>query len=320
MDKKKRVLAAIEGKMDEVDRPPVSVWYHFGTQFMDGRAAADVAVAFFRHYDFDFLKMMNDRPWPMPAGLASVQTADDLARFAALTMDEPSFREQLAALSRAARAVGRDAFVIETVFNPFGIARRTMKRQAANLMRESPDRFLDWLACCSDNLVRYVRAAAATGIGGVFFSVNGAEAEGLSDGEFAKFVRPFDLRVLEAAASAGPLLVGHVHGKRLVMDRVLGYPVAALNWSHLRDNPSIAAIRSRTGRCIIGGMDEIDTTRLTAAEIVAAVHEAARDAAGGGFMAGPGCAVPPDAAPELIRAPREAVEVLKVSPPRPSRR
>jgi uroporphyrinogen decarboxylase len=311
MTKRERVIAALGGRMAEIDRPPVSVWYHFGTQFMKGRAAADVAVAFFRHYDFDFLKMMNDRPWPMPAGLASVETVDDLARFGALDMDEPSFREQLAALSRAVRAVGRDALVIETVFNPLGIARRTMRQQAAVLMRESPERFVDWLACCTENLVRYVRAAARTGIGGVFLSVNGAEAEGLSAEEFARFVRPFDLRVIEAAASVGPLLVGHIHGRALDMERVLGYPVAALNWSHLHDNPSMAVIRGRTDRCLIGGMDEIRTTQLTAREIVNAVHAAARAAAGGGFMAGPGCAVPADAAPDLIRAPRDAVEMMR---------
>lgn len=95
------------------------------------------------------------------------------------------------------------------------------------------------------------------------------------------------------------------------MDRVLDYPVAALNWSHRHDNPSIAEVRRRTGRCLIGGMDEIGTTHLTAREIVDSVFAAAREAEGGGFMAGPGCAVPPDAAPELIRAPREAVELLR---------
>jgi uroporphyrinogen decarboxylase len=309
--RRERVLAALEGRMAEIDRPPASVWYHFGTHFMGGRAAADVAVAYFRHYDFDFLKMMNDRPWPRPAGLASVETADDLAQFGALDMDEPAFGEQLAALRRAVRGIGRDALVIETVFNPFGIARRTLKRKAAQLMREAPGPFVDWLACCTENLVRYLKAAARTGIGGVFFSVNGGERDGLTAQEFARFVRPFDLRVLEAAAAVGPFLVGHIHGKNLDLDRVIDYPVAALNWSHLHDNATIAEVRGRTRRCLIGGMDELHTTQLTPREIVDAVLAAARDAAGGGFMAGPGCAVPSDAAPELIRAPRDAVELLR---------
>ena len=129
--------------MEAIDRPPASVWYHFGTQFMHGRAAADTAVAFFRHYDFDFLKMMNDHPWPTPAGLSSIDTPEDLSRFGPLNMDEPSFREQLAALSRACRLVGRDAVVIDTVFNPYGIAHRTLKRRTAGFMKESPERFVD---------------------------------------------------------------------------------------------------------------------------------------------------------------------------------
>ncbi|HSV91611.1 MAG TPA: uroporphyrinogen decarboxylase family protein [Desulfobacterales bacterium] len=125
-----------------------------------------------------------------------------------------------------------------------------MKRRAAPLMRDAPERFLDWLAVCTGNLVRYLRAAARTGIGGIFLSVNGAEDGELSDAEYARFVRPFDLGVIEAAASVGPLLIGHVHGRNLAMDRVLDHPVAALNWSHLHDNPTIAEVRRRTGRCL----------------------------------------------------------------------
>jgi uroporphyrinogen decarboxylase len=145
----------------------------------------------------------------------------------------------------------------------------------------------------------------------VFFSVNGAEAESMTDEEFARFVRPFDLQVLEAARAVGPLLVGHIHGKNLRMDRVLDYPVAVWNWSHLHDNPGIAEIRRRTTTCLMGGMDEFGTSRITPGQIVDSVLEAAAQAAGGGFMAGPGCAVGADIAPDLIAAPRVAVEKLR---------
>ena len=311
MTKKQRVLAAIEGKTSALDRPPVSVWYHFGTQFMEGRKAADVEAAFFRHYDLDFLKMMNDQPWPLPEGMEAVQGPDDLARFGRLTLEEPAFREQRAALSRACRLVGRDALVIDTVFNPWGIARRTLRRSAARFLREEPERLLGWLELCTENLVRWIRSAASTGIGGVFYSVNGADADSLTDDEFNRFVRPFDLRALEAAQGTGPLLVGHIHGKNLRMQRVLDYPVAVLNWSHLHDNQSIADVRKTSSRCIIGGMDEILTTQLTPPDVVASVLAAAEEARGGGFIAGPGCAIPADQPPALIRAARRAVEMLR---------
>ena len=309
--KKARVLAAIEGRVEASDRPPVSVWYHFGSQFLDGRRAGDLEVAFFRHYDFDFLKMMNDYPWPLPDGLAAITAPAELGRFTRLTMQEAPFREQRAALQRACRFVGREAFVIDTVFNPWGVARRTLKRRAAEFLREDPKRMLDWLALCAENQCRYIAEAARTGIGGIFYSINGADEETMSDEDFARFVRPFDLQCLKAAQEVGPLVVGHVHGARLRMERVIDYPVTVFNWSHLHENPTIAEVRRMTPRCLMGGMDEIGTSQLTPEEIIRSVLDAADAAAGGGFMAGPGCAVPADIAPDLIAAPRVAVETLR---------
>jgi uroporphyrinogen decarboxylase len=92
---------------------------------------------------------------------------------------------------------------------------------------------------------------------------------------------------------------------------VIDYPVPVLNWSHLHDNESLAQVRRRTTRCLIGGMDEIEASQLTARDIVESVTAAAREAKGGGFIAGPGCAVPADIPPDLIRAPREAMEMLR---------
>jgi uroporphyrinogen decarboxylase len=309
MNKKQRVLAALEGRMD-IDRPPASVWYHFGTAFLPGVEAGKLEAKYFAHYDWDFLKMMNDYPWPFPETLSFVESLEDLSRFGRLSDDAPSFREQLAALRTACGRVGKEAFVIDTVFNPFGVARRTMKKRTMAFLREAPEKMLGWLELCTENMVMYLKAAARTGIGGIFFSVNGADSETFTDDEFERFVKPFDLRVLEEAKSIGPLIVGHIHGTRLAMERVLSYPVSAFNWSHLHDNPTISEIRVRTPTCIIGGMDEVGTSHLTPDEIIRSVLKAAEEARGGGFMAGPGCAVPTDAAPALIGAPRRAVEML----------
>jgi uroporphyrinogen decarboxylase len=95
------------------------------------------------------------------------------------------------------------------------------------------------------------------------------------------------------------------------MERVLDYPVPVLNWSHLHDNEGIAEVRKRTARCIIGGMDEIGASQLTPEDIIASVIAASEEAKGGGFMAGPGCAVPADISPALIEAPLRAVEWMR---------
>ncbi|HVQ61161.1 MAG TPA: hypothetical protein VMS53_03675, partial [Burkholderiales bacterium] len=72
MNKIERVVRALKG--DETDRPPFSFWYHFGLQHMAGRKYAEAQVDFYRAFDVDFIKVMNDYPYPMPSGLDALAT------------------------------------------------------------------------------------------------------------------------------------------------------------------------------------------------------------------------------------------------------
>jgi len=76
MNKIERVDRVLNG--DEVDRPPVSLWYHFGIQHAGGRQFARITLDFFKYYDFDFLKVMNDYFYQPPQGLDAVKTKEDL--------------------------------------------------------------------------------------------------------------------------------------------------------------------------------------------------------------------------------------------------
>ena len=67
MTKIERVRAALSGA--EVDRPPFSVWYHFGLQHATAERTAQTHVEFFEAYNLDWLKVMNDYSYPMPRGI-----------------------------------------------------------------------------------------------------------------------------------------------------------------------------------------------------------------------------------------------------------
>ena len=56
MTKIERVRAALAGA--EVDRPPFSVWYHFGLQHAPAERTAQIHVEFFEGYNLDWLKVM----------------------------------------------------------------------------------------------------------------------------------------------------------------------------------------------------------------------------------------------------------------------
>jgi hypothetical protein len=54
MTKIERVRAALSGA--EVDRPPFSVWYHFGLQHAPAERTAQTHVEFFEAYNLDWLR------------------------------------------------------------------------------------------------------------------------------------------------------------------------------------------------------------------------------------------------------------------------
>src|SRR5215216_682064 len=110
LKKIERVLSALNG--DEVDRPPFSFWYHFGLQHMPGREHAEAEIEFYRAYDLDFLKVMNDYPYPLPKGLEAVETEDDWNRVEPVEGSDTCWTEQLTALSIINDEIGREALFI----------------------------------------------------------------------------------------------------------------------------------------------------------------------------------------------------------------
>ena len=96
MNKIERVRAALAGQ--PVDRPPLTVWYHFGNQHAPAERTAQVHLEFFDHYDLDLLKLMNDYDYPMPAGLEVIASPADLARLHPFDPAETPFGTQLGAV------------------------------------------------------------------------------------------------------------------------------------------------------------------------------------------------------------------------------
>src|SRR4030066_148614 len=85
-------------KGEPVGRPPLSLWYHFGVQHGKGTQFARLALDYFRFYDFDFLKVMNDYFYPLPEGLDAVRTGADLRRIGRFDVERAPWREQFQAL------------------------------------------------------------------------------------------------------------------------------------------------------------------------------------------------------------------------------
>jgi uroporphyrinogen decarboxylase len=304
MTKIERVRAALAGK--PVDRPPFSIWYHFGNQHASPERTAQVHLEFFEAYDLDLLKVMNDYDYPMPEGMEIMTTPDDLKRLAPLDVTRTPLGRQLKAIELISKSLKGRALFVDTVFNAWNTVRRNLVKEAmAPLMAEHPEALEAALQIVNDNLIKYALASLERGAAGIFLSVP-ASAESVTPEQYARFMRPFDLELLNAVRGKGECHILHAHGEKLYLDQILDYPVHVLSWADLNGGPSIAEVRRRTTLTLMAGLDHIKFPYVSARAIREQVKAARAQAGNTKFILAPGCSVPTYSFPPLIKAARDA--------------
>ncbi|MEO8507546.1 MAG: uroporphyrinogen decarboxylase family protein [Betaproteobacteria bacterium] len=293
MNRRERFLAAVGGRA--VDRPPTVAWVHFLSDHLPGDETARLHLEFLRAYNWDVAKLMNDYRYPVPHGLELLDSAEAMRRFKPLSLDERSFAEQLRAIECLRRELGPEWPILDTLFDPCQQVLRNVGFNQAVALPQHRDAALEMLDAVTDTLCRYVAAARNAGADGFFLSINGAIQSGFPRGgdadTFRDFQRPFDLRLLDAAK--GTVRVLHVHGVGLDLDRVIDYPCEVFSVSdRLQGNPSLAELRRRTDRCLMGGLDESRLHDRTLPEVRAEVDDALAQAGRERLILAPGCTLP----------------------------
>ena len=304
MDKIERMRMTLAGK--PVDRPPFSLWYHFGNQHASPERTAQVHLEFYDYYDLDFLKVMNDYDYPMPAGMESLESPEDLKRLQPFNIERSPLGNQLRALEYIAKGLRGNALFVDTLFNAWNTVRRNLAKEAmSRLMAEFPDALVEALKIVNQNLIQYALASLDRGSAGIFFSVP-ASAEFVTPDQYEKFMRPFDLDFLKALAGKGDCHILHAHGEKLYVDRLLDYPVQAISWADLNGGPAIPAMRQKTPLALMGGIDHVRFAYTSAKQIRRQVTKARAQGGSTKFILAPGCSVPTYSFPPLIKAARDA--------------
>jgi uroporphyrinogen decarboxylase len=300
MNKIERIRSSLAGA--PVDYPPVTIWYHFGNQHSSPERTAQVHLEFFEHYDLDLLKLMNDYDYPMPDGMETMATPDDLKRLQPFEIVRTPFGKQLQAIELVAKALKGKALFVDTMFNAWNTLRRNLVKEAMEpLMERHPEAVETALRVVNENLIKYALAALERGAAGIFLSVP-ASAEFVTEEQYERFMRPFDLELLNAVKGRGECHILHAHGSKLYLDRLLDYPVQALSWADLNGGPSIAEARKRTPLTLMGGIDHMKFPYVSARVIRDQVKSARAQAGTTKFILAPGCSVPTYSFPPLIQA------------------
>ncbi len=321
MSKPERVFAALRG--DEVDRVPVSAWWHDFAREWSPEGLAQATLDAYRRYDWGFIKVnpracyyaedwgaryqQSDQPQQPPKliepGVASPQ---DLRRVRPLDVTQGAYGEQLAALSIIAAELAGEAPFIQTVFSPLAAMSRLTgsTKHAQKLMREAPKELLAALDAIAETLRRYAAACLQQGASGIFFAtVEWGGGDNISLQDYDRFARPFDLRVLAAVQDA-PFNVLHVCRDNNHLARLLDYPVQAFQWaSRSPTNPSLSDVLSMTDKALMGGVDHQNTIpNGSPADVIAEARQALEQTGGRRFLLAPECSIDPQASEENLRA------------------
>jgi uroporphyrinogen decarboxylase len=304
MSKRDRLAAAIRG--EETDRPLVALWRHFPTDDLDPEQLALSAVAFQTQHDWDFIKLTPTSSYSVedwgcraayrghPEGTSEyiarpIVAPQDWARLDPLDPHGGALGQQLACIHRTRELAGPDIPIIETVFSPISQAKNLvgggleivhLRRHRAELQRA--------LDVITETTVRFVRAALEAGADGIFYAMQRASADFLSEQEYREVGRPLDLRILEAAGAATFNLL-HLHGLNTYFELVADYPAHALNWHDRDTGPSLAEGARRFPGLVVGGLSQRDMVEGTPQSIQALARETIESLGGRRLCLSTGC-------------------------------
>lgn len=327
MSKRERVVAALSGA--PVDRPPVSFWGHdFLREWTaDGLAAAMLDSV--RQYDYDYLKVNPRATYYAEAwGCTYTRPTDpnrhpepqtwllhegaDLDAVKPLDGTSGPFAEQLEALRLIGAGLADEVPFIQTVFSPLSVVGRLANDREAvrRWMTEAPNALHAALDAVTRTLASYAAACLDAGADGIFFATTEwATHDVLTVGEYNTFGRPYDIRVLQAVAGA-PFNVLHVCRPHNMLDQLLDYPYAAVNWAvHAPGNASLAETLAKTNAAVMGGVDERHALLGGSPdEVRAQVQDALQQTAARRLLLAPGCSIEPRTPPVNILAAVGAVK------------
>ena len=301
MNKIKRMDTVLKGKAP--DRPPVCMWYHFGNQHASGKKYAALVLEWFEHYDFDFLKLMNDYYYPMPEGLEELKSAADLGRLRRFDPEKSDWKQQLHAVKAIAAELQGKAYFIDTLFDPWQCLLKSMAGEhLADLVRTEPDALKRALDLVADNLISYSRKSIELGASGIFLSMLGSRSE-MPRELFLEFAKPPAMKLLAAIKDLGRMNVAHIHGSGLYTEDVLDFPVPILSWEDRKaGNPGLEEIKDRWPGVVMGGIDIDQVISVSTARCRDNVRQGLRLGGKTRFILANGCSIPTWMDPHALSA------------------
>lgn len=317
MNKKERVIAAIEGR--KVDTIPASFSLHFPVKEAFGEAGVASHLAFFEATDTDILKIMNENLVPY---FGHIETASDYRQaIPRLTMKDTFMQDQVEMTKKILDRCQSDAFFMGTLhgilasglhpLEKMGLSYEEARELQVKMLREDANAVLDGMKRITEVMCELSRTYIEMGIDGVYYAGLGGENRYLNDEEFERWIAPLDKQILEAIGSAGGHRFLHICKDGLNMDRYASYAPYAdvVNWGVYEAPYSMEEGRALfPGKTIMGGLPNRHGVLVngTTEEIKEAVHAVIQSFGSRGLILGADCTLATEQDLSKIRTAVEA--------------
>lgn len=291
------------------DRTPIALWRHFPVDDQYPDRLAEAVVNFQRAFDFDLVKVTPassfcTKDWGVEDEWRGnsegtreyvhrvIDTADDWYKLTPLDPYKGALGNQLTCLKMICDELGGIP-VLQTIFNPLSQAKNLVGGEKLLVhLRQHPEAVQAGLEVITESTRRFIEAASHLGIAGIFYAVQHASYQLLSETEYKQFGHGYDLELLEAVSGKW-LNMLHLHGDEIMFQLFTDYPVQVINWHDRETFPSLKEGQRLYPGVVCGGLQRIHTMELGSPEHV---RSEARDAIlmtdNKRFILGTGCVIP----------------------------
>lgn len=320
---KERIQAAIRAEL--IDRPPVALWRHFPVDDQSPALLAEAHLHYQQEYDFDLVKVtpassfclkdwgINDEWVGDTEGTRRytkrvIQEPRDWESLPRLDPTAPHLAGQLECLRLLRAKLRPDTPLLQTIFSPLAQAKNLAGNDLLlEHLRHHPGAVMKGLKTIAESTRRFIEAARATGIDGIFYAVQHAQRQYLSFEEYKLFGLIFDRETLEPAQDLWCNML-HLHGQEVHFELANELSLQIVNWHDRESYPSLTEGQSLFKGVMCGGMRQDTLVYRNRLEVQNEAAEALQQTGGKRFLLGTGCVVPVIASHGNILAARKSVE------------
>jgi len=320
---KERIQACLNNEI--LDRPPVALWRHFPVDDQDPKSLADATLNFQRTYDLDLVKVtpassfcakdwgVEDQWMGHTEGTRQytkriIHDPRDWESLPTLDPTAPHLAGQVACLRFIRAELDPETPLLQTIFSPLAQAKNLAggDKLIAHL-RLHPEAVMKGLATIAETTRRFVEACLDTGIDGIFYAIQHAQASLLTLEEYQTFGQPHDQKTLEPAQELWCNLL-HLHGHDVYFSLLSSFHFPIVNWHDRETYPTLSEAQGLFSGVTCGGMRQDTLVYGSPAEVQKEAADAIQQTNGKRFMLGTGCVVPVIASHGNISTARKSVE------------